>query len=191
MDTQEVGEVTVVSMDMGDVQRHWGWILALGILTILAGLLAIVLPLAAALAVEILIGCVFVFYGVLQGIYAWRLRGYRGSVWRFVGAFAALIAGVLLLAFPMAGVITLALVVGLFFLAGGVAKTLLALQMRPLAGWGWLIVSGVLSIVLGVLILVLWPQPAPWIIGLLVGIDLFFAGLWLTGMGLAARAWQG
>jgi uncharacterized membrane protein HdeD (DUF308 family) len=120
-------------------------------------------------------------------MHAAQLRGKQGFWWKVTASILSLAAGVLLLAFPLAGVVTLTLIVAVFFLASGLLKTVLSLQWRPLSGWGWLLLSGIVSILLGGTILVAFPASAAWVIGLLVGITLLLDGWWLIGLAFAAR----
>jgi uncharacterized membrane protein HdeD (DUF308 family) len=187
MTTSEETAVVNVRVDLEGVARHWGTLLTLGILTALAGVVAIILPRAATLAVELLLGCLLVVDGVLQGVHAAQLRGRRGFGWKLAASLVSLAAGVLLLAFPLTGVLTLTLVVALFFLVSGVFKGILSLRWWPVGGAGWLLVSGIVSLLLGFGILVAFPEAAAWVVGLLVGIALLIDGSWLMGMAVAAR----
>ncbi len=95
-------------------------------------------------------------------------------------------AGVLLLAFPIEGILTLTLFLALFFILTGVIRAIMALDSRG-AGWGWMLASGIVAVALGVVILIGYPQAAGWILGLLLGIDFVFFGAMLIALVLAAR----
>ncbi len=178
------------SLVMGDVVKHWGAWLFIGVLSILTGIAAIIVPQITALAVEMLLGWLFIFASFLQGIHAYHIHRRRGLGLSILTALLSLIVGVLLLVFPLSGVMTLTLVIGVFFLLGGSFKGLLAFQLRPLPGWDWMLFSGIISLGLGFLIFSMSTQAADQVIGIFVGIDLFFGGWWLIMMALAARKWQ-
>jgi len=175
---------------MEDVLKHWrGW-LFIGILSILTGIAAIIVPQIAALAVEMLLGWLFIFVSFLQGIHAYHMYRHRGFGLSILSTLLFLIVGVLLLVFPMSGVMTLTLVIGLFFFLGGFFKSMLAFQLRPLQGWGWMLFSGIISLGLGILIFSMLTKVASWVIGILIGVDLICGGWCLIVMALAAMKWQ-
>jgi uncharacterized membrane protein HdeD (DUF308 family) len=174
----------------GDVwtalRRHRGWFLALGIVWIVCGTAAIVLPLAAAVALELVIGVLLAVGGLVQIVQSLRCAEWKGKLLQAVIGLIALVAGVILLANPLQGVPTLTLVLSAFFIAAGVVRVMLALQHREAAGWGWLLFSGALGIVVGVLIWSGWPGTAAWALGLLVGIELIFSGWSMVMLALGA-----
>jgi uncharacterized membrane protein HdeD (DUF308 family) len=92
------------------------------------------------------------------------------------------------LIYPLRGVLTLTLVLATFFLAEGAAKIMMAVQLRSTPKWGWLLVSGLLALLLGVLIWVEFPSTAAWVLGVLLGIDLLFSGVVLVMLALAYRS---
>lgn len=174
-----------------DLGEHWGWLMGLGGAMILAGLGAMIVPGVSAVAVELVIGALFVVEGLLEAYHAFRWRNWSGAALRGLGAALALTAGGLLLTHPVAGVLGLTLLVGGFFVAASVVKLTLAWQLEALPGRGWLAFHGLLSGVLGTMILAGWPWAAPQVLGLLVGIDLLFNGWWLVSLAwLARRAHQ-
>ena len=188
--TEQQISIRISSLVMGDVAKHWGVWLFIGILSLLTGIAAIIVPQIAALAVEMLLGGLFIFVSFLQGIHAYHMHRRRGFGLSILTALLSLIVGVLLLVFPLSGVMTLTLVIGVFFFLGGFLKSILAFQLRPLQGWGWMLFSGIISLGLGVLIFSMLTQSAAWVIGILVGIDLIFGGWWLIMSALAARKWR-
>ena len=112
--------------------------------------------------------------------------------WRaflFEGILLAVLAGMILLARPVQGVLTLTIVVGAYFLAEGVTTIMYALEHRRELSerWSWLLIAGLMDILIAFIIIAGWPGSAEWAIGLLVGINLLFGGATLIGMALAAR----
>jgi uncharacterized membrane protein HdeD (DUF308 family) len=156
--------------------RHNGWLLALGIVWIVCGVLAILLPFAAALAANVLIGVLLAVGGIVQVVQAIAGAEGGGRLWQGLIGLLAAIAGFVLLAFPLTGIVTLTLVLALFFIVAGVSRAVLAWQARAVAGWGWLMFSGLLGIAVGVLIWLGLPGSAVWALGLIAGVELLFAG---------------
>ena len=171
------------------VREHWKAFLIEGIVLAILGLAAIIVPQLASLAVTIYLGWMFLVMGILGLVMTFWARGMPGFWWSLISAILAIAAGVILLARPIQGVLTLTIVLGVFFLAEGVATIMYALEhRRELSGrWSWLVVSGAVDIIISGLIITGLPSSAEWAIGLLVGINLLFGGATLIGMALAAR----
>jgi len=154
----------------------WGWLLFLGILLIVVGIAAIVLPFAATLAVEILLGWVLVIGGILQIIHSFWARRVGGFFLGLVAGILYLIVGFLLLLYPLQGILTLTLLLVILFLIEGICRIISSFQVRPTRNWGWVLVSGIAALIIAFLIWIGWPVSATWAIGLLVGINLIFGG---------------
>jgi uncharacterized membrane protein HdeD (DUF308 family) len=171
------------------VRAHWKAFLFEGILLAVLGLAAIILPPLASLAVTIFLGWMFLISGIAGLALTFWARALPGFWWSLLSAVLAIGAGIILLAEPVQGTATLTIVVGVYFLAEGVATILYALEHRRELSerWSWLLVAGLVDIVIAGLIIAGWPDSAMWAIGLLVGINLLFGGVSLIGMALAAR----
>ena len=171
------------------VREHWKAFLAEGILLAILGLAAMIVPPLASLAVTIFLGWMFLISGIGGLIVTFWARQLPGFWWSLISALLAIAAGVILLAQPVQGTLTLTIVVGVYFLAEGVATIMYALEhRRELSGrWSWLLVAGLMDIVIAFLIISGLPGSAEWAIGLLVGINLLFGGATLIGMALASR----
>src|SRR5215475_2697823 len=174
------------------VREHWKTFLIEGIVLAILGLAAIIVPQLASLAVTIYLGWMFLIMGILGLVLTFWARGMPGFWWSLISAILAIAAGAILLARPVQGVLTLTVVLGVFFLAEGVATIMYALEhRRELSGRSsWLIVSGAVDIIISGLIITGLPSSAEWAIGLLVGINLLFGGVSMIGMALAARQGQ-
>lgn len=166
-------------------QSRW-WLYAVGALLIIAGLAALALPLFASLAVEAVVGWAFVLAGIAQLAYAFRAKGWGGLAWQVLIGAVFLVGGFTLLTNPVAGLISLTLVIIATFIASGVFKILIGLRLRPLDGWGWFIILGALSLAVGLLIWNRLPSSAAWSLGLLVGIDFLSTGLVFLRFGFLA-----
>jgi uncharacterized membrane protein HdeD (DUF308 family) len=170
------------------IHAHWKLFLAQGIVMMVLGFLAVVVPIVATLAVEILVGWLFFFAGIFRAIWVWRSRQTPGFAWSFLAAVLAIVLGVILIARPLAGVLTLTMVLAAFFVIEGIASIIGAIEHRQhLRSWGWVLFSGIVDLLLAYLIWAGWPSSADWAIGLLVGINMLFFGLSLVMTALAAR----
>lgn len=169
---------------------HWRAFLIEGIVLLILGLFAIVIPNVATLAVEIFIGWVLLLSGVVGLISTFRMRNAPGFGWSLLSAVIAIAAGVILLAWPLSGVLSLTLILTAFLTLEGVASIMMALTHRRgfSARWALLLVSGLVDLILAALIILHLPATAAWAIGLLVGINMVFGGSTLISMALQARS---
>jgi uncharacterized membrane protein HdeD (DUF308 family) len=161
------------------------WLLATGILAILGGLAAIVVPAVASVATTIFIGWVLVFAGAVMGAHAWQMRGRGHGGMRVLNALLTFVLGLVLVIFPLGATITLTVLLAAWFATSGALLLAVGLRVRGTPGAGMMIFNGVLSLALGFLIAVDLPSSAGWAIGLLVGIHLVFWGV----RALAAAMW--
>jgi uncharacterized membrane protein HdeD (DUF308 family) len=171
------------------VREHWKAFLFEGILLVVLGLAAIILPPLAGLAVTIFLGWMFLISGIAGLFVTFWARQMPGFWWSLISAALAVVVGLILLARPVQGVLTLTIVVGAYFLAEGVTSIMYALEHRRELSerWSWMLFAGVLDILIAAMIIAGLPGSAEWAVGLLVGINLLFGGASLIGMALAAR----
>jgi uncharacterized membrane protein HdeD (DUF308 family) len=171
------------------VRDHWVLFLIEGIVLVMLGVLAIVVPMVATIAVTILFGWLFLISGVVGLITTLRMRNAPGYWWSLLSAVLGTVAGILLLAWPVLGAVSLTLLLTVFFIIEGVASIMYALEHRKeLTGrWEWMLVSGVVDLILAFIILTGLPGTAVWALGLLVGINLLFGGTSMITMALHAR----
>lgn len=189
-----------MSMNQPDIQQfqravatalhdHWVLYLVEGIVLLVLGAAAIIIPPIATIAFAIVIGWLFLISGVVGLFTTFWMRQAPGFWWSLVSAILAIAAGIVLLGWPVSGAVSLTLVLIVFFLIEGVASIMFALEhKRELSGqWQWMLISGLVDLILGALIFVQLPSSAAWAIGLLVGINMLFGGVALISMALHAR----
>lgn len=167
--------------------KNAGMIIVLGVVTVMAGVLAIVTPWASGVAVVVLIGLAMIVGGVARLIGAFGAGSFGRGTLAFIGGALTLLAGVILVARPGFGLATLTLILGAHLLVDGIFGAVLAFQVKPETGWGWLLFSAAMSLVLGFLLLKEWPLAGLWAIGTLVGSNLLFSGFTLISIGSSAR----
>jgi uncharacterized membrane protein HdeD (DUF308 family) len=171
------------------LRANWKMFLIEGIILVILGAIAIVLPPFATLAVTILLGWLFLISGVV-GLYStYMMRHAPGFWWSLISAALAILAGGILLAQPISGALTLTFVLIAFFLVEGIVSIMFALSHRAeLPGrWQWMLISGIIDLILSAIIIAGLPLSAAWAIGLLVGINMLIGGGALIGMALQAR----
>ena len=171
-----------------DVRRTGTWVIVWGILLIVTGIVAIMQPAVAALAFELLLGWLLVFAGIVEIVYALQERGKDGFTYKILLAVLTLLLGVFLLVRPGIGIASIALLIGAFLFAHGVAAVMLALKLRPRQGWGWVLFDGILSIAIALLVAAGWPSSSMAVVGTLVGILLMYGGVWRIVLGRALRS---
>jgi uncharacterized membrane protein HdeD (DUF308 family) len=176
---------------MDVLQKGWGWLLGLGILLSVLGLLLIAAPALGTLAVDLLVGWFLIIGGIAQLIHAFMEKAWRGFLLEVASGMLYLVVGLLLVFYPMAGAQALTIFLAAFLLIEGIVRIAMALRLRPAQGWGWLLFGGIVTVILALLIWMQWPASALWVIGLLVGINLLFTGWSLTMMAIAMRAHAG
>jgi uncharacterized membrane protein HdeD (DUF308 family) len=172
------------------VRDHWVLFLIEGIVLVVLGVLAILVPMVATIAVAILIGWLFFISGVVGLITTFMMRNAPGFWWSLLSAVLGIVAGIILFGWPILGAISLTLVLTAFFIIEGVASIMYALEHRKeLTGrWTWMLMSGIVDLLLAVVILTGLPGTAVWALGLLVGINMLFGGTSLIAMALHARS---
>jgi uncharacterized membrane protein HdeD (DUF308 family) len=170
------------------VKHFTGWSIAVSLLMILAGILAIGLPLAAGIAVNIVVAWLLAFSGVAHLVFGWHLRAIGGVIWQVLLGALYIGIGLYLLLHPVAGLVTLTLALAIYLFAEGLLELILSFQIRPRQGWGWLLLDGIITLILAIMIWRTWPQSTEWVIGTLVGISMIFSGATRLMLSLAARS---
>jgi uncharacterized membrane protein HdeD (DUF308 family) len=169
------------------VKKSVGWSIGLSVLMILAGVLAIAVPQAAGIAVNLLVAWLLVFCGAAHLVFAWHTRTTGGILWGLLLGILYIFVGVYLLLRPVAGLASLTLALAIYLFAEGVLELILSFRLRPTPGSGWLLFDGIITLILAVMIWRTWPSSTEWVIGTLVGISMLFSGISRLMLSLAAR----
>ncbi|WP_374088493.1 HdeD family acid-resistance protein [Methylomicrobium lacus] len=165
-------------------QTHWKLFLLEGILFILLGLCAVLIPQFFTVAIVIFLGWIILFGGAVHIGRALVFSAMPGfAVWLFMGILQ-LVVGYLFITQPAAGVLTLTVLMALFFAFEGIAKISLAFMMRPLPNWGLMLFSGMTALVFALIISISWSETSQWLLGLLLGINMIFLGWALVKISL-------
>lgn len=169
------------------LKRATGASLALSGLLILFGILAITLPIVSSIGVAILIGWLVVLDGIAQFFHAFQSKGIGHIVWKVLVAVFYVAAGIYLLNHPALGAAGLALALGIFLFAEGVADVIAYFSTRKSGSSVWVLVDGIVTLVLGWMIWNRWPSNSLWVIGTLVGISMVMTGATRLMMAWAVR----
>lgn len=172
------------------VQRNWGWFLALGILQIVLGMIALGESVLMTLFSVVMLGWLLIIGGISSIVHAFLERKWGGFIFDLlVGLFYA-VAGFMMVANPGQAAVTLTLVISLFLMFGGVFRIAEAL-VGALPHRGWVFLNGVVTLALGIMIWRQWPLSGLWVIGLFVGIEMLLYGWSLVMLAIAAKNTRG
>jgi uncharacterized membrane protein HdeD (DUF308 family) len=167
------------------VKRHSLWYLAQGGLMVLAGILALVYPVASSVAVVLLLGWLLIISGIVQGISLWDARNLPHFWLQLVSVVLSVMVGLLLIRHRGEGLLVLTLLLLVYFMIEGISKVIFSLTIRPFPNWGWVFASGLVGILLALYLWASLPVTAIWLLGVLLGIHLI-----CEGAALGYLAWQ-
>ena len=183
-------EATISSLRdtvFGELKKKWGWLLALGVLLIVLGTVGLWMSFAMTLATVIMFGALLMVGGVFQLLNAFQIKAWKSVLWHVSIALLYIAAGIVIFTDPVFASLSLTIALAWILIAVGLLRILMALQLRPASGWVWPLVSGVISILLGAMILAQWPTSGLWVIGLFVAIEMIVNGWSSVFIALAAR----
>lgn len=183
----EIGGASLDPEVREGLSQSWKGLMAVGIIAIAIGCIAILVPAVAAVGTAIFIGWILLIVGAFMVAGAFTAHSVGTLLWRMLWAVLTVIVGLWLIIEPHNGTLTLTLVLGIYFIFMGLTRVTIAFVARGEPNAGWLGLSGVAGLLVGILILVHLPSSADWAIGLLVGIDLIFAGWTLTSVALLGK----
>jgi uncharacterized membrane protein HdeD (DUF308 family) len=160
-----------------DMEHHAGWSGLWSGLMIAAGIVAIAVPWVAGVAVTALVGWLLIFSGILHLAFAWRGAHGAAVTWEALLGILYACTGLYVVLNPIAGLVSLTLVVSAYLFFEGVLELVLFFLLRPVAGAVWFVVDGLVTLVLAALIASTWPSSAVWVVGTLAGISMLFSGI--------------
>ena len=171
----------------GELKKHWAWMLSLGIVMVILGVIGLGMTVLFNEIVVMYFGFLLLFGSGVQLMQAFRAEAWKGRVWHVLIALVYIVGGIIAITEPVIAGMTLALLIAWTLIVIGVLRLFMALQMRGANGWLWTLLGGILSVVLGVMIINEWPQSGLWVIGLFVAIEILFAGWSQIMIALAAK----
>ncbi|MET0720178.1 MAG: HdeD family acid-resistance protein [Tardiphaga sp.] len=173
--------------DTAPLRAKWGWIVALGVVYLIAGFIALGSVAMATVASVLIVGVMMIIAGVAEVISAFQIKSWgKFLLWVLLGLLYV-VAGFVTFQNPLLAAVLLTLVLGASLVASGIMRIILAFSMKRETPWIWVALSGVITVLLGALILVRWPVSSLYILGLFLGIDLIMAGAGWVGIGFGLR----
>lgn len=172
-------------------RQSWGWLIAIGTISIILGVIAVVDATVATLASMLVFGWLLLIAGIVEAVHVFRDRKGGHLVLNAFNAALSFVVGLILLEYPVPGAAILTLLLTVYFIVAGTFRIVSALSLR-FPHWEWALVNGVITLLLGIMVWAHWPSSALWIIGLFIGIDLIFSG-WaqvMLGSGIRSRCSQ-
>jgi uncharacterized membrane protein HdeD (DUF308 family) len=172
------------------MRENWKWFVFQGIVMLILGCLAVAEPVIASVAVDIYVGWLFMFSGILGLVAMFSARDASAFFWMLLTAALSLAVGIMLVWKPAEGTVSLTLVLSAFLIAEGAFQIAASLSYRDIIpdSWGWLLASGISDLVLVGLIVYFWPASASWTLGLIVGINLITTGLAIVMTAIDVRS---
>lgn len=176
----------VLGFNASELKKDWGWLLAWGIVTILAGWLMLSNLFIASVVTVLFVGVAAVIGGISEIVYAFHSRRQKGFPWMMLWGALSVIAGVLICLNPVVGTVTLTMVIAAYLVVGGIGKLLAASRIK-MVGRGWLIFNGLVNLALAFVLFAGWPGTGLFAPGLFVGIDFIMYGVWIAMFAFAVR----
>ncbi len=172
------------------ISAHWGLMLFQGAIMVMLGLVGIISPVAATIAVDIFAGWLFLISGTAGLVTIFTADDVHAFLWSLVTAALSIVVGGLLVWKPVAGAVSLTFVLIAFFIAEGIFQIATSIAYRDIVSrsWGWMLVSGITDLVLAAIIIIGLPLSAGWALGLIVGINLITSGWAIVMTALAGRS---
>jgi uncharacterized membrane protein HdeD (DUF308 family) len=180
----------VINAANSEIASKWRWFVALGIVLMVLGAAAWLDVVSVTLATTIVIGASMLVGGVLQIIHAFTTREWRGFVLALISGLLYFAGGLLIMSEPVHGAVVLTLVLTAFIIAGGIVRAVLALQHRGNRASGLVFVSGIVSVVVGLLLYAKLPWSGLWILGTLIAIELLVQGGGWLYFGIALQRYH-
>ncbi len=176
----------VLRHELEAIQGNWGWLLALGIILVVVGTLAVAMPIVAGLATAVTFGVLLLIGGIAQLVGAFWTRDWSGFFLSLLMGVLYVVIGLLFLRAPLKAEVVMTLLLACAFMVGGLFRIIGSL-MYQFPHWGWTLAGGAINLILGIVIWQQWPEAALWVIGLFVGIDLIFTGWTWVMLALAVK----
>ena len=176
----------LIEHELTHIQKHWGWFLVLGILLIVGGVAAIAFPILSSVGAVIVLGIILIVSGIFTIVGAFWAGKWSAFLLQILIGILYLIAGIVMDDMPLQSMEVLSLFMAAFFIVAGVFRVVVALAER-FPKWGWALLNGVVTVLVGLIILESYPISALWAIGVLVGVELLFNGWTWVMLSLALR----
>jgi uncharacterized membrane protein HdeD (DUF308 family) len=172
---------------MEEAKKNSGLLIFLGIMTVIFGVIAIGSPLITGVAVAVFVGFLLLASGVARIVHALKSKQWGTGFWGTAIGVLGVAAGLMMIFRPLVGLVTMTMLIAIYFLIDGISEIIAAFKIKPDQGWGWVLFNGIIAVVLGLMIWRQWPVSGAWAIGLLVGIHILMTGWSMIILGTGAR----
>ena len=172
----------------GDLSQNWRWLLALGILSVILGVIGLGMTFLLTLVSVLYFGILTLIGGGVQLFQAFKCTGWKSVLFHVLIGLLYAVAGIMIVTRPLLASLVLTWMLAFILMAVGVLRLVMAIQHRAMQGWGWVFFGGVVTVLLGLMILARWPLDALWVIGLFLAVELIVNGWSEVFLALAARA---
>ena len=172
---------------LAEAKKNAGLLIFLGVLTVIFGVMAIAAPMITGITVAVFVGFLLLFTGIMRIVYAFKSGQWGSGIWGTIIGLLGAVAGLLLIFRPMVGLLTLTLLLAIYFFVDGISEIIAAFKIKPDQGWGWVLFNGVIALLLGIMIWRQWPMSGSWAIGVLVGVHILITGWTMIVLGTGAR----
>ena len=172
---------------MEEAKKNSGLLIFLGIITVVFGVVAIGSPLITGVAVAVFVGFLLLASGVARIVHSLKSQQWGTGFWGTAIGALGILAGLLMIFRPLVGLVTMTMLLAIYFLVDGISEIIAAFKIKPDQGWGWVLFNGVIAVLLGLMIWRQWPVSGAWAIGLLVGIHILITGWSMIILGSGAR----
>jgi uncharacterized membrane protein HdeD (DUF308 family) len=183
----EGGEAMAEGTWMEEAKENAGLLISLGAVTVIFGAVAVASPLITGVAVVVFVGFLLLASGVTQVVHALKSRQWGTGFWGTVIGLLGVAAGLLMIFRPLVGLVTMTILLAIYFLVDGISEIIAAFKIKPDQGWGWVLFNGIIAMLLGLMIWRQWPVSGKWAIGLLIGIHILMTGWTMIILGTGAR----
>ncbi len=170
-----------------EAKKNAGLLIFLGVLTVIFGVMAVGAPLIMGVAVSMFVGFLLLGSGIARIVHALKSRQWGTGFWGTIIGLLGVVAGLLMIFRPMVGLMTLTLLLAIYFLVDGICEIIAAFKIKPDQGWGWVLFNGIIALLLGIMIWRQWPVSGAWAIGVLVGVHILITGWTMIILGTGAR----
>jgi uncharacterized membrane protein HdeD (DUF308 family) len=161
--------------EIESLRQRWGWLLALGIIMVVLGTIALFIMPAATIGTVLVLGWLLVISGVIEAVHAFRVRKWGGIFLHLIGGILGVLIGLLIVTHPVAGALAWTLLFASFFTVIGIFRLIAAIRLK-FPNWGWAAFDGTITLLLGIILWVDWPWSGLWYLGLAVGVSLILRG---------------
>jgi len=166
---------SMLLLDVENLRHKWGWLLTLGIVMVIVGIIAMIVTPAATIASVLILSWLLVFSGIAETIYAFRIHKWGGLFLHLIGGLLGVFIGLVAVTHPVAGAVALTLLFASFLTVIGVFRLIAAISLK-FPNWGWAVLDSAITIGLGILLWAEWPWSGLWFLGVALGVSLVLRG---------------